>query len=116
MKKKRAIVIKNPDLIRLRNNLRIILRKWASAEWNKLHEEQEEILLDKSKSEIFRKLEREKQKIRKIVDSSICRCSRCSAFDKDMTYNPVRKVWYCVECYKELQDYYKGKIEASQYP
>jgi len=116
VKKKRNIVIKDPTLKRLRNNLRMILRKWASAQWNKLHEEQDKILLDESKFETFRNLERKKQEIRKIVEDSICECSLCSAPDKDMTYNPVRKEWYCVDCYKDLQDYYKNKKESVLFP
>lgn len=40
--------------------------------------------------------------------ASILECPVCFKSDKDMTYNPVRKVWYCTDCYAKLR---KGNIE-----
>lgn len=43
------------------------------------------------------------QENRRQLYASILLCPACFHSDKDMTYNPVRKEWYCTECYAKLQ-------------
>ena len=93
MKKKNTIKIQNPQLRGIRNNLRSVLISFA---------------LDK-KSEISSNYQRDKAKIRRILNRSICMCPSCSRSKEDMTFNPGLKEWYCIECYKLVQDDYKQR-------
>ncbi|MFW9878845.1 MAG: hypothetical protein ACFFG0_37675 [Candidatus Thorarchaeota archaeon] len=115
MKKKRTIAIKDPKLQKIRNNLRMILIKWSGTQYSRLIKEQKK-LLDDDGTEEYIKLEGEKQEIRKIMDGSICKCAVCSSPYKNMTYNPIKKEWYCVDCYKDLQEYYQDKKERFLFP
>jgi len=128
MKKKRTIIIKNPNLQKIRNNLRTILINWQSKEWNLLHDEYTKIHYDQagrvraskelSKHERLKvgRIQEQMKIIDDILDSSICKCTVCGASEKNMTFNPVAKKWFCVDCYKLNQDYYKDTDEAFLYP
>ena len=128
MKKKRTIIIKDPQLQKIRNNLRMLLIKWGSKTWNHLFDECDRIehnehrkikhlheLTNEEKRQIDT-IRREMKEIRSAIDNSICICTRCSAPDKDMFFNPVKKEWFCVNCAKELHEYYKSKKEAFFFP
>lgn len=94
----------------------MILIRFAQDQWFQLNNEWKKLYWEDEDREQALVVEGKKQEIRKIVDNSICECSRCSAPDKNMTYNPIRKEWYCVDCYKELQEYYKDKKESILFP
>ena len=95
MKKKKTVKIQDPQLRRIRNNLRSILISFAVAK----------------KNEISSNYQRDKSKIRKILNRSICLCPSCSRSKENMTYNPGLKEWYCIECYKLVQyDYKQRKV------
>ena len=115
MKKKKSIVINNPHLVKIRDNLRILLIRWASSEWDRLKEEERGISYDgngrvrhpnsysadeKSK---LNKIRKKMTETFELVDNSICKCFRCVATNKNMTYNPVEKAWFCFQCYEEMK-------------
>jgi hypothetical protein len=115
VKKKKSIVINNPQLNKIRNNLRILLIRWANNEWDKLKEKERKISYNingrvrhpnsysvEEKSELHR-FRSEIIKNTEMVDKSICKCFRCVATDKNMTYNPVEKAWFCFQCYEEMK-------------
>lgn len=128
MKKKRTIVIKNPNLRKVRDNLRKLLLEWGSKQLDDLFNTRDSIERTKQgKMRRFNDLSSNEKariehitskitKIRKIKNDSICQCAVCSASDKDMTYNPVRERWFCVECYYQLQQDFKGKEESILFP
>jgi len=91
MKKKKTVKIENPQLRTIRNNFRSVLISFA---------------LDK-KNEIGSNYQHDKYKIERILNRSICMCPSCSRSKEDMTFNPGLKEWYCIECYKLVQDDYK---------
>lgn len=115
MKKKRSIVVNNPQLRKIRDNMRILLMDWASREWNKLKDEELKITYDESGNvrhpntysgqEIteLRRISKLMSENRSLVETSICKCFRCVATDKNMTYNPVEKAWFCIQCYEEMK-------------
>ena len=115
MKKKRSIIVNNPQLKRIRDNLRVLLIRWASREWNQWNDVKKEITYDEngkvrhpntySKSEKgeLRRLRGLMSANRDLVEESICKCFRCVATDKNMTYNPVEKAWFCFQCYEEMK-------------
>ena len=125
MKKKRTIAIRDPKLQKIRNNLRKLLLKWKSIEWNQLCDIYEKIQFDvndnvrdlsEKEQQQVRDLRMKMKEINLIAIHSICKCSLCSASDRDMTYNPVRERWYCVNCYQKLQRDFKGKEESVLFP
>ena len=128
MKKKRTIAIKNPKLRKIRDNLRSILIQWKISQWNQLDDEYGKIHIDQDgksrrrqdytlkEAEKVRILREKMSKLTDILRGSICECLTCGASYKDMTYNPVEKQWFCVDCYKTNQEYYKDTDEAYLYP
>ncbi|MBY8978898.1 MAG: hypothetical protein KGD72_00775 [Candidatus Lokiarchaeota archaeon] len=117
MKKKRSILINNPQLRKIRNNLRLLLMRWASREWNLLNDKETNLSYDeegrprhpstyseKEKSERIR-LSSQMDKNKEIVKNSICVCYRCPATGKNMTYNPIEKAWFCFQCYEEMKQW-----------
>ena len=96
MKRHRAIIIKDPRLQKIRDNLRALIIHESVSRRKNLYEEgrfKEEILLDRS------------------VNKSICRCSSCRKINRDRVYNPSLNMWFCVECYRLSQDTYKEILE-----
>ena len=133
MKKKRSIVIKDPKLRRIRNNLREILIGTVQSREIRLRSEINAISRDSerhlrrdltpSESVELQKLKDMKSEINELTDKSICYCNGCKQINKDMAYNPTLEEWYCVECYEEFRDYYyqqkikkqKGKFLGDYY-
>ncbi len=54
--------------------------------------------------------------IERPLRASILLCPACFQSDKDMTYNPVRKEWYCTECYAKLKIGFTEDGEPEQFP
>ena len=112
MKKKRTIIINNPKLKEIRNNLRNLWLEWGESLWFKIDRKREQIQCDEEGKPtdlpLFNHLREEEVKISRIMDDSICNCSVCNAKDRNMTYNPLHKEWYCTECYEENQEFYKN--------
>jgi hypothetical protein len=96
MKKKKSVVINNLSLMRIRNNLRSIILAAVRVEVRGY-------LAEKARKKGSRKYARLEQELETLKDNSICYCPRCKAIDKSMTFNPVEKRWYCVQCYLEMQ-------------
>jgi len=94
VKKKRTISIKNPRLKKIRNNLRFALIEAVQNEKSKLYQRR---FTSKSGGR--------EQELNNLVQNSICKCRRCVATDKDMTYNPIDGAWYCVDCYYEMKQW-----------
>jgi len=82
--------------MRIRNNLRNIIL-------GAVHIKIREYLAESARKKGSRKYARLEQELDRIMDDSICYCPRCRARDKNMTFNPVEKRWYCVQCYLEMQ-------------
>ena len=128
MKKKRTVAINNPKVRKIRDNLRALLIEWKISQWDQLNDEYIKIHVGQngrsrhSKDYTYEEESKvtEIQRKMKILDDSlrgsICECVACGASYKDMTYNPVEKQWFCVDCYKTNQDYYKDTDEAYLYP
>ena len=123
MKHKKAIEIKDPKLRKIRNNLRLL---WVSAVNNILSnylEEQRDLLaLNQGKKmnsfdlDQYAKLNRESERLRSILNRSICECPACRRSDQDMIFNPVTKVWFFVHCYELNREYYRHTNDGKFYP
>ena len=101
MKKERAIIIKDPRLRKVRNELRTLLKLWIADIRSALLEE-DSIESQKKLSELY------------LIDiRSICTCLYCGCSDKDMIYIPDMKQWLCLECNSE-RVYYKNLRDELQ--
>lgn len=114
MKRAKTIVIKNPKLRKIRDNLRKILILECVAREEEISARKRKILFDeegkirsltiKEEEEVL-KLSLELRKYMFSMRESICSCQLCHSTDKDMSYNPKEKRWYCVDCSKELENF-----------
>ena len=115
MKKRRTIVIEDPCLKKIRDNLRMFLIQVVVRLEDEIQERIESIIYGKNRN--FRELTSEEEKevdklnleLRKymsLMRDSICYCDTCQSKDKDMSYNPMLKKWYCIDCFKEFQEEY----------
>ena len=124
MKKKRAIILKTSSLRKIRNNLRSLILKASSTIQHEIYDEIEKIKTnpDYFKShppELVKDLKqlytREKE-ISRAIRASILLCPACFQSDKDMTYNPVRKTWYCTECYAKIKKGMEKEGDFGEFP
>ena len=120
MKKARTIIIRNPKLRKIRNNLRKILILENVARGEKISAREREISLDKdgklrslTTGELREasRLFRESSKYSTSLRDSICFCELCLSTDKDMSYIPRFRRWFCVDCSKELEEDRKFLLE-----
>ncbi|MFX1498427.1 MAG: hypothetical protein ACFFBH_12950 [Promethearchaeota archaeon] len=119
MKDRRAIIIKSPRLLKIRNNLRRLLLAAVSAKWNKLFDDMDRLRYtpkgtrrtvdDFTSDELqeFRAYQEQQNDLRKLSDESICKCIACGKGDRDMVYNKAYNAWYCTECYGMERAYAK---------
>ncbi|MEJ2294550.1 MAG: hypothetical protein P8Y23_07240 [Candidatus Lokiarchaeota archaeon] len=88
MKNHRKIIIIDPKLQRIRNSLRKLLLL-------SLYSEEERIPLKDIQL---------KNKLNRLIDNSILRCSACNHIYENMQYNKKLDRWYCVACYGSFHD------------
>lgn len=112
MKKKRTIKIRNFQLQKIRNTPREVLQMAKSSLINNLLDQQINIqnyshFWDKDHpqyNEMCKEVGELASKVNELssaYDASIIKCPVCMRIDQDMTYNPVLKEWYCVQCYQD---------------
>jgi hypothetical protein len=117
LKKKRIISIRNPTLRKIRDNLRSLILEVHKSFQHKLADKRSLIRKEISENpekdtetlyEQIGNLSRELQENRRLLYESIVVCPVCFKSNKDMTYNPVHKTWFCTDCYEVLK---KGNQE-----
>ena len=109
MKRTKTIIIKDPKLQRIRNNLRLIILKACSDRKSRFRDQKYNLTHDKngnyiSPSEetgkIIRELNDRWWGIERPLRASIVKCPICGKHYKDMTYHRKSSTWYCIECYE----------------
>lgn len=127
MKKKRTITIKDPRLRKVRNELRCLIMLSEAAEEKKINNKvrnlynvegfwDENHIDHKKLNREARKLNSQLNNLRYAYNASIAFCPVCREINKDMTYNPVSKKWYCTECYRFNQDFETRQDRPELYP
>jgi len=116
MRDKRAIIIKNPRLREVRNNLRLILLSAVTDRLTNLLDERQKLKIGKdgSPSELsqYRDLQKQESQLSMSADKSICKCVACGKADRDMVYNKPYRAWYCTECYNMHRAYAKELFQV----
>ncbi len=113
-KNKKTILIKDPQLRKIRNNFRRLIKIACRVEQDRIHDKDSELRENVNYYDDLdirrqaKELNEQIWTIEQPLRDSILECPVCFKSDKDMTYNPVRKVWYCTDCYEKLR---KGNIE-----
>ena len=110
MKKKKTIIIKNPHLRRIRDNLRVVLNLAVHEKWNNLFDLM--VQKDRSTEEGYKEyweLQDKMDGLKSAQTSSTIQCGACNfGIDRDVRFNPFDNAWYCIECYDLIRDqYYK---------
>jgi len=122
----RRIELKDPDLRRIRKNLRDIIKLAVTAKINKLQEEEiklvKKTVLTLEEKERKRELSFRHNQLRHLLSNSIIQCSTGAACDShqegkkqgfnprdrrtdlDMVWVPEYQKWFCTKCYEH---YYK---------
>ena len=127
MKQKRTVSIKDPKLRRIRDQLRILLLEVNKAKTieilNRTGKLQKAEGFWDEKSSDYKRLHSKTQELssqesdlRYAFNNSIIFCPVCRKIDKDMTYNPVSRRWFCVECYKFNQMFETEQGRPELYP
>lgn len=123
MNKKLTIIIKNSRLQKIRSNLRSLILEASKSIQHKLMDEIEVLPADVGEYfnnpiliEQHKELRKKKQLIEQQVDVSIVFCPICFKSNKDMTYSPIVKKWYCIECYEKLKKGYSDDGEPNRFP
>jgi len=111
MRDKRAIIIKDSKLQRIRNNLRDVIIQAYHMQWKEIHNKVREISRDingkprsvrsmaPNEKARFRSLQNEENELSSSLDNSILICVACGKGNRDMVYNKAYGAWYCTECY-----------------
>jgi hypothetical protein len=128
MRDKRAIVIKNPRLQKIRNNLRDIILEAVLAKSKRIRNQMQNLkknpdgtgrsIRDFSPDELvkFRTLQEEQSDLRMLSQRSICMCIACGKGERDMVYNKPYDAWYCTECYDLHRTHAKELAEKKKQP
>ena len=93
LNKIKRVVIKDPFLIRLRDNLRLIWIRWFYDLEAGL-----EVLWHAAEGAEKALLRRELEGLRRSIYKSICRCNTCGKTGKNHLYLPFTKAWVCFDC------------------
>ncbi|HEC40923.1 MAG TPA: hypothetical protein ENI29_21945 [bacterium] len=111
MRDKRAIIIKDKKLRRIRDSFRDIFFQAIRLERKKLREQRRKLMFtidgvrlsvdDLSFDNLrqFRGLQDREDLLSNKVRRSILMCVTCGKGDRDMVYNKAYGAWYCTECY-----------------
>lgn len=103
-KVKRIIMLKDPQLRRIRTELRNLLFKAFEIHHSRYFDEMDSIRCNKSLSfeereKINHEIYQESEKLRGSFKRSVIHCRLCGSRDLDLVYNPVLNAWYCEACY-----------------
>lgn len=110
MKHGKIISIKNPELRKIRNNLRRLNKEAVWSRHNSLRIKKNEIL-EKSENnptdtdiKAIQRLNKEQSDLRVLLKFSICKCGMCNADDVDMVWHAGWGEWWCLKCFKEEEE------------
>jgi len=116
VKKKRFFVLKNPQLRKIRTELRKLLKQAFSERYLGYFEQMDVIQNDSrlnydEKESKCNEIYQESQKLNLAYLHSIIGCRVCGKADVDLIYNPVLNTWYCERCYN-----FNQKCQDGLYP
>lgn len=97
MKRQRTIIIKNPRLRKIRDELRALLNCWLDEKIRTL----QDTFWNFSKKGDSDDIRREIENLQLLRLKSIIYCPFCGGLDKDMIYMPHINQWICIDCNSE---------------
>ena len=104
-KEKRLITLKNPQLRKVRTELRNLLRQAVEDHSSRLHEQINKIRYDKSleyevKKKKIQQIYQKSEELKRAFLHSVVGCRLCGKTELDLIFNPVLNTWYCEGCYE----------------
>ena len=94
MKKEKTIIIKDPKLRNIRNELRTLLRLWVSEVESSLIKQK----MSYNDRQEYTDLQKSLSELHLLYVKSICICLFCGKNDKDMIFIPKMDQWLCLDC------------------
>ncbi len=116
MIRKNIIRIKDPQLQRVRYNLRMLIIEAAHVERNKLREEWKMVYYEEHDHDRAQQINKKIDAITRALRKSICMCQVCGTAKEDMVLSPDLKTWFCVDCYELNREYYKETKDGKLFP
>lgn len=116
MIRKNIIKIKDPQLQKVRYNLRMLIIKAAFVKTNRLREEWKRVYYKEHDSERAQQINKRIDTITRALRESICMCKVCGTAKKDMVLSPDLKTWFCVDCYELNRVYHKKTKYGKSFP
>jgi len=110
MKDGRTIILKDPKLQKIRNNIRLIILKESARRQMEITDQEHALTHDKNgkyikiseeTSKILQELTDKWWEIERPLRASIVKCATCSKHNKDMTYHRKSRSWYCMDCHRK---------------
>ncbi len=109
----KLVVIRDPKLRKVRDNLRKLFLIFTENEYNRLTSlcniYLSKINLTNSQMKRFKAVREERYMLYRALTHSICLCAVCSSSIKDMDYVPSGKCWICVDCLDSIKENKKKK-------
>ena len=115
MKKSKKVELKNPRLLKIRNNLRMLIREAYSKKMEIIYDEREKLIGTERTTEeenYLQELGEEASNLRRAHNDSILFCPLCSSSKKDMVFQPYRRRWLCIEDFEDLMEKYDRKKKS----
>lgn len=110
MKHGRIISIKNPELIKVRNNLRSLFKEAVLSKLNlfrnKANEIEKETEGNFTTSDLkeLRELSKQQGELRILLKWSICKCGMCGISNEDAVWHAGWGEWWCLKCFREEEE------------
>lgn len=108
MKKKKTIIIKDPRLRKIRDNLRVVLNLAVHKKLSELFDLMKQIdrSTDEGRDQYFA-LMHQRDSLKIAEEDSTIQCGACNfGIHRDVRFNPFDKAWYCIDCYDLIRDQY----------
>ncbi|MBD3212711.1 MAG: hypothetical protein GF311_08880 [Candidatus Lokiarchaeota archaeon] len=117
MKKKYIQKLQNEHLRKIRTGFRRLLINKIADIRIQIHKEQRKLdLSNEREAKKYRKLEKEWWELELLKRNGTVKCPVCNSSDKNMTFSPTLKAWYCNECYQLNHHYYKNTKNKHLWP
>lgn len=117
MRKKYVQKLKNERLRKIRTGFRRLLRQSIAGIQLQIQNEQRKLDLGSEiEAKKYRGLGKKWWKLEDIKRNGTVKCPICNASNKNMTFSPTLKAWYCNECYQLNHNYYKNTKNKHLWP
>jgi hypothetical protein len=112
--KERVHSLKNPELRKIRYNLRSLLYLWYRDVMENYRVESFEVRNDKALSyeqrwDKLKKLREQDEELQSALTAAPVSCGWCNNKKRDLVFEPSRQSYFCVTCYEKAHQLYPNE-------